>query len=255
MQCVLPEDLVMKQFNCICEIPDNERREYLEALAGFKHVNAFGMRGFYEKLELMKLPHMAELGLTILRSRETTKIILCVSNNDLVNFLSIYYCQYGFSSICVSSGINQLGRQTAQQQFNSYNLTYRIIILAYSVASTGISLHDTCPSPKTFPRAMISFIPVDPVTRTQLLGRHIRTGITSKLVTTILLSSDVICEGETERDIFYQKSKMDIDVINNSVVSTTEPSKFPIMVKKVTGDTYQAMKNIVNELDVYVVDE
>lgn len=256
MNCILPTDLVMHQFNMVFNHDDIPG--YESVLESFSSANAVSMNKYVENLELLKLPKMAQLGLEILKSRETNKIILCVSNNDMVNFLTMFYTRNNYASIYINSGLTQLGRQVAQNQFNAYSLTYRVMILTYSVASTGISLHDNAPSsiyPLGFPRVMLSFIPINPLTRTQLFGRHIRTGITSKLVSTLVLSTDAIIDGKTEREIFYNKSSMNTVLINQSVVSTTEPSLFPVVVKNIPENSCQVMKKIIDDLDVYTVDE
>lgn len=256
VRCVLPEGLAIKQYNLVFNHDDIPG--YSSALSDFRQSSAFFMDKAAEKLELLKLPKMANFGLDILKSRQTNKIILCVSSNQLAHFLTMFYANNGYPSVCVNSGVDQLGRQVAQSQFNMHSLTYRVIIITYSVASSGISLHDNSPPelyPNGFPRVMISFIPINPLIRTQLLGRHIRTGITSKIVTTLVISTDAEIDGKSEREIFYGKSGMDTTLINRSVVSTSEPSLFPVMAKNLPESDCSTMKKIIDDLDVYIVDE
>jgi hypothetical protein len=143
-------------------------------------------------------------------------------------------------------------------KFNMHNLTYRIIIITFSTGNCGISLHDnSSPNlhPDGFPRVLISYIHPSPEIRAQSLNRHIRTGITSKIVSTLIVSTNIAVDGILEREVLYAKSNADTNLINSSAVSTFDPSTFPVLEKKVSLDMYTEMMGLINDMDVYVVDE
>jgi hypothetical protein len=253
---ILPPTLVIKQFNHVYNIQDVD--EYRGILKQFKSACGFAMNPFLKKLHFRLLPFLADASIKELESKDNSKIIVAVFDNQHVDYLNLFFGQMGYAAIVITSGIDQLNRQTSQTLFNMYNLIYRVIIVTFSVANCGISLHDTAPRdlyPDGFPRTLISLIDIDHLRRTQLLGRHIRTGITSDTVSTIIVSSDVTLDGVLEKDVLMSKSKADLELITLSLKSTDNSTEFPTKYIKENEIIYNSMVSIMNSLDEYVEDE
>jgi len=250
---VLPSTLVISQSNHIYTMENSSGcRKLLKEL---KTAGGFLLGPILRQMHEYQLPYIADTAIKVLQENSNSKVIVSVLDNKHVIYLSLFFGKMGYSALTITSGIDQLARQTAQTLFNMHNLVYRVILVTHSVANCGISLHDNAPKdkhPAGFPRTLIAFIDVDPLRRTQLLGRHIRTGITSDTVSTILVST--IVDGEIEKNILFAKSKADTSLITMSLKSTDEASTFP--VKQVTIDpvNFNTVVDVMNSMDEYVVE-
>ncbi len=257
----LPESLIIKSMNCVYKLKEEDIPEASTHLINFHKAAGFTMSTFLKQLHKTELPYLADAGIKILKKTPTSKVIFCVHENEHVAFMSRLLGYYGIACLTIYSGVDQLTRQTAQQLFNSYDTIYRSIIVTFSIANSGISLHDTAPVnkyPDGFPRSMVTFIDPDPLRRTQMLGRHIRTGITSKYVETILVSTTLkVNGGMKERDILYAKSTADVELINSSVKSTDEASTFDTKFFKLSDviNVYPIMKKILDEMEEFIPEE
>lgn len=235
----LPPNLVMKSFNMIYELHPDDFGPCCHKLQLVNSAPGLDVPSKLRDLHWDQLPYIADAGLRVLRANTNGKVILCVLDNQHVCILKLFFVKQGYACETIKSDVSKLDRNTAQEVFNQYDTTYRVLIVTFPVANCGISLHDSAPRDvhlKGFPRTMISFIDTNSLRRTQLLGRHIRTGITSDVVTTIMLSTTAEVDGKPEMDILYSKSKADIDLITLSMESTEESSSFRIMTSSLHPD-------------------
>lgn len=235
----LPPRLVMKSFNMIYELHPDDFDSCCRKLQLVNVAPGLEVPLKLRDLHWDQLPYIADAGLRVLRANTHGKIILCVLDNQHVCILKLFFVRLGYACETIKSDVSKLDRNMAQEAFNQYDTTYRVLIVTFTVANCGISLHDSAPRdiyPNGFPRTMISFIDTNSLRRTQLLGRHIRTGITSDVVTTIMLSTTAETDGKSEMDILYSKSKADIDLITLSMESTEESSSFRVMTSSLHPD-------------------
>lgn len=262
-ECVryLPEDLIIRATNSVYRLAEEDVSEASTHLINFHKAAGFTMSVHLKQLHKIELPYLADAGIKVLKKTPTSKVIFCVHENEHVAFMSRLLGYYGIACLTIYAGVDQLTRQTAQQLFNSYDTIYRSIIVTFGIANSGISLHDTAPVdkyPNGFPRTMVTFIDPDPLRRTQMLGRHIRTGITSKYVETIIVSTNIkVNGGMKERDILYSKSTADVELINSSVKSTDEASTFDTKFFKLNDklNIYPIMKKILDEMEEFIPEE
>ena len=252
----LPPNLIIKSENTTYNLHENDIDAVSDLITEFKTSTGFTMLNVLRRLHTYELPYMLDVAMKRLR-QHNRKIILCVIDNMHVNLLNTYLGEQGFACVTLYAGMDQLGRQSAQQLFNMYNTVYRVIIVTVSVANSGISLHDTAPRdkyPDGFPRTLITFVDPDPLRRTQMLGRHIRTGITSDSVETLVVSTNIKSENKFERNIIYNKTCADVDLITMSMKSTDDASKFTAVRYKLNDalDTYRKYNALLDKMREYL---
>lgn len=253
----LPPTLVIKSLNVVYKMIDDDRTICEQFLEQFRRLSGFSMMTPLRNLNTYELCYMADAALTVL-AKPNTKVILCVLDNEHVNLLLLFFGKYKYACLTIDSGVSQLGRQSAQLLFNMYNLLYRIIIVTYIVANSGISLHDNAPRDKFvdgFPRTLISFIDPNPVRRSQLFSRHIRTGITSDYAESLAISTNLKESGTLEKNVIYNKTRADVDLINMTITNTEEASLFNNELRTINMTIYNNMKKVINDMDEYVCDE
>lgn len=245
---LLPDGLKIININRIYKTTYDEP-ERIKKLAAVRVATAFTMKQAASDLQLLELPYLADSCLRALQQNPNCKIIVAVSSNYHVGIMQLYFGKKGYACLTLNSDTGKKSRIVAQKLFNAYDLVYRVIIITFPVASMGLSLHDDAPRdlyPAGFPRTLVSFVDINPLRRTQLVGRHIRTGMTSSEVTTYMVTSNTRIDGELELDIFYNKSTADVDLITASIISTIGTDLYEKQGALVNPDIYKEVVELIS---------
>jgi len=222
----LPPGMKMTLVNLVYRLSEEEKRQMMPILRDYEAANAIQVKTVRNRIYDALIGYIADITLRILTIVKKSKVIVFVPNNYQALLLEELLSLYQVATLTVTGDVDSHTRIVRRDIFNQPNLLYRVIVLSFKNGCSGISLHDTHGQ---FPRYLVTHLNDSPYELAQITGRHIRTGMKSSEVGTYVVSADAVSpvSGLELPRVMYAKSKMNKDILNESLSSAVPPEKYP----------------------------